>query len=129
MSDEEKRRKERKALANPDDTAAAAAVERDNARIGDGIFGFLEELLEKKIYVEGARINYRGVLRKVLRHGDGTPAGLVMAPCQRVSWFQKNGPEAGYTYTHTKPRLVPYEMVHDVGEEGFAEGAWPGVKS
>lgn len=66
----------------------------------------------------------RGTLLRVLRHGDGTPAGLLMHPCQRVSWFQRKGPETNYTYTHTKPRLVLWEMVHDVGEEGFAEGPW-----
>lgn len=127
MSDEERRKKERKAKVNADDQLAAAAVERENARTGDGVIGFLDKLVGRTIYVEGIRINYRGVLRSVPRHGDGTPAGLVMEPCQRVSYFQRSGPDRNYVFTHTKPRLVPYECVHDVGEEGFAEGEWPKV--
>jgi hypothetical protein len=126
--DEERRKRERKALAHVD-ASAAAAVERDQARVGQGVIGFLEELVGRTVYVEGVRINYRGVLKQVLRHGDGTPAGLVMQPCQRVSYFNRRGPDQSYVFTHTQPRLVPYEVVHDVGEEGFAEGAWPGVKS
>lgn len=109
------------------DQQAAAAVERDQARVGEGILGFLDELVGKQVYVEGARINYRGTLVKVLRHGDGTPGGLLMSPCQRVSYFNRPGPNKDYTYTHTRPRLVPWEMVHDVGEEGFAEGTWSRV--
>lgn len=119
MSDESARLRARRG----DD---GARVERDQARMGMGVLGFLDALVGKRIYVEGARINYRGTLVSVIRHGDGTPGGLVMRPCQRVSYFGKQGPNESYTYTHTNPRLVPWEMVHDVGEEGFAEGAWRG---
>ena len=127
MSDEERRKKERKAKVDGD-AATAAAVERDNARFGDGLTGFLDELVGKNIYIEGVRINYRGTLRAVLRHGDGTPAALVLQPCQRVSYFQRGGPDRSYVFTHTQPRLVPYEVVHDVGVEGFVEGEWPQIK-
>lgn len=126
MSDEEREKRARKARASGD-ASEAAAVEREQARVGEGVMGFLEELVGKRIFVEGVRINYRGSLRGVMRHGDGTPAGLVIQPCQRVSYFNRPGPDKNYTYTHTKPRLVPYEMVHDVGEEGFAEGDWSPV--
>lgn len=125
MSDEDRRKKERKARMG--DTQAAAQVEHANARIGEGVHGFLDELIGKQIYIEGARINYRGILRQVLRHGDGMPGALVLQPCQRVSYFNRPGPDRNYTFTHTQPRLVPYEMVHDVGEEGFAEGAWSAI--
>lgn len=124
MSDQEKRARERKAKAG--DPSAAAAVERDQARYGEGVLGFLDELVGKQIYIEGARINYRGVLQAVLRHGDGTPAGLV-GRFQRVSYMGKDGPDRQWTFVHSKPRLVPYEMVHDVGEEGFEQstpGKW-----
>lgn len=127
MTDEDNRKRQREAKVNGDEIAAAK-VERDQARVGAGVIGFLEELVGKQIYVEGARINYRGTLRGVLAHGDGTPAGLLMEPCQRVSYFNRPGPDKNYAFTHTKPRLVPWEMVHDVGEEGFAEGVWSKIQ-
>lgn len=84
MSDEDRRKRQRKALAG--DAQAAVQVERDMARTGDGV-----------------------------------------QPCQRVSYFNRPGPDKNYAFTHTKPRLIPYEMVHDIGEEGFAEGAWSAI--
>lgn len=122
VSDAEIRRKERKAKTG--DLNAAAEVERSRTRLGEGVLGFLQELVGKQIYVEGIRINYRGILEDVITYGDGSPAALV-GRWQRVSYFEKSGPNGSYTYTHTKPHLIPYEVVHDVGEEGFAEGAWP----
>ena len=127
MSDEERQRLKRAARVSGDD-ADAARVEREDARVGAGVVGFLEELVGKQIYVEGARINYRGTLQGILLHGDGTPAGLLMQPCQRISYFNRPGPDKNYTYTHTKRRLVPWDMVHDVGEEGFVEGVWSKIQ-
>lgn len=127
MSDEKRRKRERDAQAEGG-TAALAGAHADRRRSGHGIAGFLDELIGQTIYVEGVRINYRGTLREVLYHADGMPAGLVMNPCQRVSYFQQTGPNTAYTYTHTEPRLVPYEVVHDVGLEGFAGGKWPAIK-
>lgn len=124
--DENRRRREHKAREG--DPQEAVRVERDMARVGEGVHGFLDELIGKQIYIEGVRINYRGTLRQVLRHGDGMPGALILQPCQRVSYFNRPGPDKNYAFTHTKPRLVPYEMVHDVGEEGFAEGEWSKIQ-
>lgn len=128
MSDTETRAKARRAKAEPDDVRAVAAHGADMARRGEGVIGFLLELIGKQVWIEGIRINYRGTLREVLRNSDGTTGALVLSPFQRVSYFQKGGPDTSYTYNHTKPHLVPYEVVHDIGEEGFAEGAWPAPK-
>jgi hypothetical protein len=49
---------------------------------------------------------------------------LIFQPCQRVSYFQRRGPDVNYAYTHTKPHLVPWDSVHDLGEEGFVGGKW-----
>ena len=127
MSDATRRLKERAAAQG--DPLAAASVQADMARTGRGVSGFLEALVGKNIFVEGIRINLRGRLIEVLYHGDGAPAGLVLSPCQRVSYFERAGPQANYTYTHTRPRMIPYEIVHDIGEEGFAEGKWDEVKA
>ncbi len=128
MSDERRQKAARDARAAGDGEAMARA-EADRRRAGHGIAGFLDALVGQSIYVEGVRINYRGTLREVLYHADGAPAGLILAPCQRVSYFTQQGPNQSYTYTHTEPRLVPYEVVHDVGAEGFATGKWPGVST
>ena len=126
MSDEKRRKAEHDARKGDPD--ALARAEADRRRSGHGVAGFLDELVGQAIYVEGVRINYRGTLREVLYHADGAPAGLVLAPCQRVSYFGKGGPGDGYTYTLTEPRLVRYEVVHDVGAEGFAGQKWPAVR-
>lgn len=122
MNDEERRRNQR--AAREGDAMAMVRENVEQARSGEGVVGFLEALIGTTVYIEGVRINYRGTLRRVLYHGDGSCAGLVLQPCQRVSYFERSGPQENYTYTHTEPRLVPYEMVHDVGAEGFAEGNW-----
>lgn len=54
--DEQRRKRERLARVNGDD-ATVAAVERDQARVGEGVLGFLDELIGRSIYVDGARIN------------------------------------------------------------------------
>ena len=117
--DEDRRRKQRAAKAEPDNAAAAAAVNADDARMGEGVIGFLLELVGKQVWIEGVRINYRGILRSVLKNHDGSPAALVLHPFQRISYFQKNGPDNTWTFAHSRPHLVPYECIHDVGEEGF----------
>ncbi len=124
MSDEERRKKERRARMNGDDAAAVAAVERDQARFGEGVIGFLDALVGQKVFVEGVRINYRGTLCEVFRHGDGRPAGLLLDPCQRVSYMADPKEGDGYTFTHVGRLLVPYEVVHGVGPEGFVGVKW-----
>jgi hypothetical protein len=123
MRDAERRAKQRPAEAG--DTQAVAEVERDNARTGRGVAGFLLALVGKQVWIEGVRINYRGILLDVLFNGDGSVAGLVLHPFQRISYFNKKEPDTNYTFTHTKPHLVPYECIHDIGEEGL-EGAGSG---
>src|ERR1017187_2004066 len=106
------------------DAKAAAEVNRDDARRGDGVIGFLSELIGKTVWIEGVRINYRGTLLEVIRNADDSVAGLVLFPFQRVSYFQQRGPDANYTFNHAKPHFVPYECIHDVGEDGLAGQAW-----
>src|SRR6202522_4265410 len=123
MSDEDRQAKRRKAKMGDED--AATSVNREDARLGEGVIGFLLELVGKQIWIEGVRINYRGTLKNVIRNADGTPGGLVLFPFQRVSYFGQRGPESGYTYDHAKPHFVPYEVIHDIGEDGFVGLTWP----
>lgn len=109
--------------ARDGDSDAARKLETESGRRGEGVVGFLRELVGKWVYIEGIRINYRGILLEVLTHADGRASGLI-GKWQRVSWFQRTGPEANYTFTHTKPTMIPYDCVHDIGEEGFLEGNW-----
>ena len=125
MRDEEKRKKQRAAEAG--DTQAQAELNREEARRGEGVIGFLLGLVGKQVWIEGVRINYRGVLVEVIRNSDGTCGALVLSPFQRISYFGKNGPDQFYTYTHNNPHLVPYECIHDIGEEGFVGSAWPKI--
>ena len=122
MRDEERRKKERAAKLG--DEQAAASLNREDARRGEGVIGFMAELVGKTVWIEGIRINYRGTLREVLRNADDSVAGLVLFPFQRVSYFQKSGPDANCTFDHAKPHFVPYECIHDWGEDGLVGSTW-----
>lgn len=117
MSDEERREKERAGKLG--DKAAGAMLDADDARRGRGLVGFLQSLVGEQVFIEGVRINYRAIPREVLVYGDGKVAGILCKPLQRISYFDKPGPNRATTLTHTKPHFVPYEMIHDIGLEGF----------
>lgn len=126
MSDEERRKKERKVKANGATVLEEARAVADHARTGHGLAGYLAKLVGTDTYVEGVRINYRGTLVDVLHGGDGRIAGLL-GRWQRISYFEKGGPNAGYTYTHEHECVIPWETVHLIGPEGFAGCKWPKV--
>lgn len=129
MSDEDRRRKERKLKGTGAPTALdAARANAELVRRGLGVAGFLGELLGVDVFIEGIRINYRGVLLEVLIGGDGKVEGLK-GRWQRVSYFNKGGPDAGYTYTHAHECVIPYDTVHLVGREGFVGCSWAKVPS
>lgn len=126
MADQDTRSMQRKVESGEASAADIARLEADMTRRGQGLVGFLNSLIGILIYVEGIRINYRGVLERVLIHGDGKPAGLV-GRWQRVSYFQKEGPRADYTFDHLHEGVIPYETVHWVGRDGFVGCNWPAV--
>jgi hypothetical protein len=115
--DVEERELERAAAEG--DGAAAERLGRARSRSTETVYSWLEGLVGKLVNIEGLRVNYRGILHRVIRRPDGGPDALVFQRLERVSWFQKNGPEAAHTFIHKKERLVPWEVVLDIGEEGF----------
>lgn len=113
----QRKRREAKLSGDPADEAAAA---REEVRSQGGLLAFLGALVGKSIFIEGARIDYRGTLLRVLCHPDGYPGGLVLAAgAERVSYFEKSGPHTSYTYVCQNEVLVPYEMIHAVNEGSF----------
>ena len=118
--DEAARVKARRARASGDAVDADAAG-RAEARAGGGIGGFLLPLVGTWVYIEGARMNYRGVLADLFLGHDGQPTGLVMDPCIRVGdWSDQ--PNASYEERMHGPHLVTWGSVIEIGPQ---MKAWP----
>jgi hypothetical protein len=122
MSDEEVQMLRRRAQEG--DARAEERLGRMESRGGESVFSFMEGLVGKLLFIEGLRINYRGILKRVIKAPNGDPAALVFDRLQRVSWFQKEGPEAAYSFVHERERLVPWDSILDVGEESFTGSRW-----
>ena len=123
MSDEKARKRERdnKAAMGTGDMTGASAVGRDQARAGGGLAGFFRSLIEKWVYVEGCRLNYRGILKEVYIGGDGEPTGCLLDPCIRVGeWGDQ--PQAQYEETMNGPHVL---LKEGIIEMGLQMKAWP----
>jgi len=105
-----------------DDSVAGARVARETLRAGGGFGAFFGPLLDRWVYVEGARMNYRGVLVDVLYSGDGTPAGLVLDPCYRVGEWDASGPSSQYEQRQEGPHIITWGSVCEVGMQ---LASWP----
>lgn len=119
MGDEKYRELKRRADASgePGDEAAAA---REAFRRGRGVLAHLETLIGKSVFIEGVRIDYRGKLISVFYHPDGYPGGLLLEKgAERVSYFDRGGPNESYTYICDHDAFIPYEMVHEINEGSF----------
>lgn len=119
MSDQEKRTLERAAKAGDPDAMRKANV--DQVRYGEGVVGHMRTLIGQWIYVEGVKLNYRGILVDLVTNGAGMLEGLLMEPCSRVGeWGDQ--PEEQYEETMQGLRLIPYGTVCDVG---LQQAHWP----
>ena len=117
MIDEETQKLRRQAESG--DEAAKARLERIESRFGESIRSFLEGLIGKLVFIEGIRINYRGILKRIIVDGNGMPSALIFDRLQRISYMSQSTAENSYVFKHAKERLVPWDVVHDIGEESF----------
>jgi hypothetical protein len=120
VSDEKARRKAREAMMTGD-TVAMKQDAINEARRGAGLTGFMSEFIDKWIYLEGSRMNYRGVLVDVFSGPDGQPSGLVLNPCIRVGEWG-DVPNPTYEERFPGPHVISWAAVIQVGAQPIA---WP----
>lgn len=114
--DEQNRKNARRARmeAEAGDQNAPKAQAAENARMGGGYLAFLSPLLETWVYIEGARMNYRGKLVDFFLGFDGQPTGLVLDPCYRVGdWNETPTTEKQMEGAH----VVTWGSVCEIGPQ------------
>lgn len=126
MSDEDRRKRQREAEKDPGsaESRARQAAEDERATGALGLERYLNTFIGQWIYVEGVKMNYRGVLVGLAYYsGDGTQ--LLVTPCHRVGdWgdYPTEANEEVMTSTPDHPRAIPWGSVT---EFGLMQAHWP----
>lgn len=119
--DSDRRAKERKIKEGGASAADEARLAAEYERAGLTALAHLQGLIGRWVYLEGVKLNYRGVLVGLTRGGDGEPTGLLLDPCSRVGEWQ-DLPTEQYEETMEGVRLIPYGTLCDVGAQ---QAHWP----
>lgn len=122
MSDATRQKAKRDAAASgdPHDEARVSAEE---TRAGGGLLGYVRSLIGTWTYIEGARMNYRGVVVDVFPGPNGLePSGILMDPCIRVGEWGDSGPSAQYEERFPGASFVTWGSVCQIGPQPTA---WP----
>lgn len=109
-SDERRREAERAARQDPSDPAAQAAVQVEAARQGLTSHAFVWALLGKQVFIEGARMNYRGELLEVVMGPLGEVGALLLRGSRLVGF---NAAQVT-SEIQLGEVLVPWQYVHAV---------------
>ena len=117
--DEQLRAAQRRAKATGEDVGDMAA--RAEARAGFGLVGYLRESIGEWVYVEGARMNYRGVLTDVFASPAGAPEAVALEPCFRLGWWDKQ-PKKGYNFKLQGRHVIPWDAVQAIGPPSPRQG-------
>lgn len=122
MSDKDRRKRERDAVVGGSEEARTFA--RDRERCLEGPLARLRRYVGRDVYLEGARMNYCGILLEVLADAAGDPAYLLFARLWRVGDWDRTGPAAAYAQLlpveEGLPQWVPWGAV-----DGFGLAPWP----
>jgi hypothetical protein len=113
VSDFDRRKAERNARANPAD---ADAVRRAGNMEFQGRLDLWRGYIGKRVYIEGARMNYVGKLEQVFAMADGGPGELVLTSLSRVGDWNEQGPRAEYTFLMPGTCIVPVNAIDQFGE-------------
>ena len=120
MSDETRRKRERDAKASGEPAAQAAALRAAERSAPWTKLEYLQALVGHWIYVETAKLNYRGVLLGCTPEGD-----LLMSPCFRTGdWGDEPSPqyEERMESGPEHPRLVAWGGICELG---LMQAHWP----
>jgi hypothetical protein len=120
--DEERRAKERESQKAGGVTALDEARSAHAAtRAGDSLVSFIAGFIGQWVYIEGVKLNYRGVLQDVTVDGSGRPSSLLMNPCARTGEWN-DFPKDEYEETMNGTRALPWDTVCDFGA---MQAHWP----
>ena len=119
MSDRERRTLERQMAADPDDEDAVARLARMETHAGEGQLATVRRYIGRWCYVEGARMNYVGILCSVTGTPSGDPAALLWERLWRVGDWGRSGPAANHTMEMTTeiglPQWLPWLAIDAFG--------------
>lgn len=122
--DEDKRRAERAAWVDGDERAEAE-VNHSLNRMGEGRLAMLRRYVGRWVYVEGARMNYVGILAGVTSLGNGDPAELLWERVWRMGDWNRTGPltqnAMELTIERGLPQWTPWNAVDGFG---LAPAGW-----
>lgn len=120
-TDERRRAAQRAAQADPTDPLAVARAEVEHARSEQTEADWIREtLLGRWVLIEGARMNYRGLLAKLFYDGaTGAVRSLLLADGRRVTHWRSSGPEHEERLGEI---LVPASYVHAIN---LQPARWP----
>jgi hypothetical protein len=127
-SDERRRNREREALKTPGDPLAQAAARAAHERSGQetSLRAYLDLFLGLWCYLEGVKMNYRGVLVGFINEPGGGQGSLLFHPLHRIGEWGRNGPESQYeakmNSTPDQPRAIPWGSLTDFG---LMDSKWP----
>lgn len=116
MSDAELHARSRIAAATGEDDGRAA---RDAARAGLGLVARIRTFVGVWVYVEGARMNYRGLLTEVFVEPSGRIEAIMLEPAWRLGWWEtpEAGPRSGYHFKLEGAAVVPWSAVQGLHEQ------------
>lgn len=92
-------------------------LDRREVANGRGPLAHLRTLVGSWVYVEGARLNYRGLLKDVMANERGQPEALILEPGYRVGDWGRQGPDSNYEIDMGGPRYVPYATILEIGKQ------------
>ena len=74
-------------------------------------------LLGEWIYVEGARMNYRGLFVDLHVSPSGDLLAVVLDPAYRLGWWNKDKPLDGFHFRISGRCIVPWDFVHAISKQ------------
>jgi hypothetical protein len=121
MSDEERRKAQRRSVLRESTALETARAQAAEARSGFGVMGVLQPLIGEWCYFEGCKMNYRGILRDIVTNVMGDVMGVLCEPLSRVGEWQDIPTEA-YEETLTGMRYLQWEGILECGKQ---QAHWP----
>ena len=122
-TDSRKREAARRAASDPTDQLAAAQAAAEAERSGEPTdLRYLAELVGAHVYIEGARLNWHGILVAVDASPTGGPASLRLGSAHRLVNWTSTGPTVQESVGDGHDVLIPWSYVHMIGR---APSRWP----
>lgn len=110
-ADERRREKERQAATGGPEDIQRSLHEAARAT-GEGRMATFRNYIGKRVYIEGARMNWRGVMVGFYLMPSGDVGELALHPCARIGEWDENGVQKAYEEvfptSENNPALIPW---------------------